>query len=90
MDKFATIDPGVVGKAVACAITLKGSQQKLAAACGVSQPLISKAKLHGRLSAELALAIHRATDGAVPACLLRPDLWRRPEHVPVEAADGLS
>jgi DNA-binding transcriptional regulator YdaS (Cro superfamily) len=74
MDNVAPLDPALVGKAVACAITLTGSQQKLAAACGVSQPSISKAKRQGRVSAELALAIHRATAGTVPACLLRPDL----------------
>jgi DNA-binding transcriptional regulator YdaS (Cro superfamily) len=88
MDTHATFDPIPVCAAVAHAIALKGSQQKLASACGVSQPSISKAKLRGRVSAELALAIHRATEGVVPGCALRPDLWRQPEHVPVEASAG--
>jgi DNA-binding transcriptional regulator YdaS (Cro superfamily) len=52
----------------------------------VSQAAISKAKIGGRVSPRLALAIHRATGGAVPASVLRPDLWRRPADVPVEAA----
>lgn len=36
-----------------------------------------------RPSPELAIAIHRLTAGAVPASTTRPDLWRRPEDVPV-------
>jgi DNA-binding transcriptional regulator YdaS (Cro superfamily) len=51
----------------------------------VTQPAISKAKLQGRVSARLALAMHRATDGRVPASELRPDLWRSPENVPLTA-----
>jgi hypothetical protein len=31
-----------------------------------------------------AIAIHRIIGGRVPASLLRPDLWCRPEHVPVD------
>jgi DNA-binding transcriptional regulator YdaS (Cro superfamily) len=86
MNPPAAFDPVPVCAAVACAIALKGSEQKLAAACGVTQPAISRAKKRGRLSPRLALAIHRATGGAVPASALRPDLWRRPQDVPVEAA----
>jgi DNA-binding transcriptional regulator YdaS (Cro superfamily) len=84
MTRRPPIDPDLVCNAVASAIALAGSQQKLAAACGVTQPSISKAKLGGRVSAVLALAIHRATGGAVSACVLRPDLWRRPDHVPTD------
>src|ERR1700719_773444 len=87
MSTPTTFEPAPVRAAVACAIALKGSEQKLAAACGVSQPAIWKAKTSGRLSPRLALAIHRATSGAVPACVLRPDLWRRPQDVPVEEHD---
>ena len=86
MDTQPTVNPRSVRAAVARAIAIKESQHKLAAACGVSQALISKAKLDGRLSARLAIAIHRATAGAVPGSALRPDLWRSPEHVPVNAA----
>jgi len=64
------------------AIALTGSEQKLAAACGVTQPAIWKAKTLGRPSARLALAIHRVTGGDVPASALRPDLWASPDHVP--------
>jgi len=40
----------------------------------------------GQVRPQLAIAIHRATGGAVPGNLWRPDLWRRPADVPVEAA----
>jgi DNA-binding transcriptional regulator YdaS (Cro superfamily) len=86
MDAQPAFDLPSVGAAVARAIALTQTQQKLAAACGVSQAAISKAKIGGRVSPRLALAIHRATGGAVPASVLRPDLWRRPADVPVEGA----
>jgi DNA-binding transcriptional regulator YdaS (Cro superfamily) len=84
MDTQPSVSPNPVCAAVARAIAIKQSQHKLARACGVSQALISKAKIDGRLSARLAIAIHRATDGVVPGSALRPDLWRSPEHVPLE------
>ena len=90
MDTHPTFDPHSVCAAVARAIAIKESQHKLAAACGVSQALISKAKIDGRLSARLAIAIHRATAGAVPGSALRPDLWRSPEHVPVNDVPDLA
>lgn len=86
MDQHPASHPTSVCAAVARAIALTRSQRKLAAACAVSQSLISRAKIDGRLSARLAIAIHRATEGAVPASALRPDLWRSPEHVPLEDA----
>lgn len=60
------------------AIRLRGSEAKLAAACGVSQAAIWKAKVAGRVSADLAVAIERATDSKVPRWRLRPDLWEEP------------
>lgn len=59
-----------------------GSEAKLAEACGLSQPLINKAKRSGRIGPRLALAIHHFTKGSIPASDMRPDLWRRPEDVP--------
>jgi DNA-binding transcriptional regulator YdaS (Cro superfamily) len=70
------------------AIALFGSEQKLAEACDVTQPAIWKAKTTGKISPELALAIHKATGGEVPASALRPDLWRQPEHVPLAPTAG--
>ena len=62
-----------------------GRQEDLAAAMGVAQQTVSKL-LRGEVpvSPEQAIAIHRATQGAVPGSALRPDLWSCPEHVPVE------
>ena len=62
-----------------------GRQEDLAAAIGVAQQTVSKL-LRGEVpvSPEQAIAIHRATRGAVPGSALRPDLWCRPEHVPVQ------
>jgi DNA-binding transcriptional regulator YdaS (Cro superfamily) len=55
-----------------------GSEAKLAEAAGVSQPAINKAKKAARVSADLAIKIESATQGAVPRWALRPDLWDRP------------
>ncbi|EFM0440045.1 TPA: transcriptional regulator [Escherichia coli] len=65
----------MVNKAIKAAIDLVGSQQKLADACGVKQPSVW-AWLHGkkRVSAENAKRIEMATNGNVPAYLIRPDL----------------
>jgi len=82
--KGADYLPAHVKPAVRRAVAIIGSEVKLAAACGVTQPAISKAKLTGRISPRLALAMHRATRGQVPASELRPDLWRCPQDVPAE------
>jgi DNA-binding transcriptional regulator YdaS (Cro superfamily) len=63
------------------AIETAGSQAKLAQACGVVQQSISAALNSGRVSAEMAVKIDRATNGAVPHWQLRPDLWTAPEEV---------
>ena len=66
-------------------LSIPGRRQgDLAAAMGVAQQTVSKLS-RGEIpvSPEQAIAIHRATAGAVPGSALRPDLWRRPEHVPV-------
>jgi DNA-binding transcriptional regulator YdaS (Cro superfamily) len=76
------------------AVALVGSQAKLAAEmtrCGSesSQSKISWLLVSAeQISAEDALAIHRATEGRVPACELRPDLWPTPDHVPQEPAQA--
>lgn len=89
MSTQPVLDSNPVSAAVARAIALKHGQNKLARAWGVSQSLISRARIDGRLSARLAIAIHRATEGAVPGSALRPDLWRSPEHVPLEDAPNV-
>ena len=57
------------------AVALAGSESKLSRATGYSQPAINKARRKGRVSAELAIAIERATKGAVSRNELRPDLF---------------
>lgn len=57
------------------AILIAGSEAKLGRAAGVSQNAIWQAKRRGRVSAELAVAIERATAGLVSRAELRPDLF---------------
>ena len=61
------------------AISLVGSQCKLAKKAGVSQPAISQAVQAGRVSARLALKIETATKGAVSKESLCPDIFS-PSH----------
>ena len=63
------------------AIEAAGSQAKLAQACGVVQQSISAALNSGRVSAEMAVKIDRATNGVVPCWQLRPDLFPPAERV---------
>src|SRR5215211_1860438 len=67
------------------AIKLAGLEAKLGRACGVSQGAIWKAKRAGRVSADLAVAIERATSERVPRWRLRPDLWDPPSLVATRA-----
>ena len=66
-------------EAVKRAVEIIGSQVKLAAAAGCAQQTISDI-ISGRrtLSAELAVAISRATDGRVSREDLRPDIFGDP------------
>jgi DNA-binding transcriptional regulator YdaS (Cro superfamily) len=70
---------------VATAVRIVGSQTALAAQLGKTPQLVSFLCTRAtKISPEDAIGIHRATGGQVPASLLRPDLWRRPEHVPAD------
>lgn len=62
-----------------------GSETKLAAAACCSQNTIWAARRANRISAELAVKIEAATDGAVARWEFRPDLWDAPSS-DVEAA----
>lgn len=76
---------------IEAAISQAGSQSKLAEACGVKQQSIWQAKESGRVSAELAILIERATSGAVLARDLRPDLpWPAHAAASVSAAEVTS
>ena len=57
------------------AIVLFGNPTRLAAAIGYSQHAVWHAVKRGRVSARMAVAIHRVTNGAVTAAELRPDLF---------------
>lgn len=57
------------------AITIAGSQGKLAKAIGRSQNAVWHAKSTGRVTAEIALAIDQATEGQVSRHDLRPDVY---------------
>lgn len=57
------------------AITIAGSEAKLGALAGYSQNAIWYAKRNGRVSAELASAVDRATNGAISKNQLRPDIF---------------
>lgn len=61
---------------IARAVKLKGSQQKLAEAAGCTQQQISYLLNEASgISAEMALKMERATDGAVSRHDLRPDIY---------------
>lgn len=61
------------------AVSIAGSKSGLARACGVSPPAVYKWLRFG-VSAERALSIERATQGAVTRYELRPDIFgREPE-----------
>lgn len=62
----------LVGSQTVLAERMKRSQQQISALCTRATSI----------SAEDAIAMHWATDGAVPASKTRPDLWRRAEDVP--------
>ena len=72
-------NPEVVTALVSQAVQLLGSQQKLASAVGRSQNAVFHAKSTGRVTAEMALAIDRATGGAVSRHQLRPDVYGVPD-----------
>lgn len=64
------------------AISLFGSEPKLAAAAGVSQSSINECKHKNRVGPRVALGIHNATHGAISKSDLRPDLWPREGAAP--------
>lgn len=68
-------------KLMQAAVTIAGSEAKLGKAAGFSQNAIWHAKRHGRVSAEMAAGVHRATGGAIAKERLRPDLYGSPEEV---------
>lgn len=68
-------DEETTRRLIEAAIEIAGSESKLGKAAGFSQNAIWNAKRKGKVSAELATAIDRATKGAVGRHELRPDLF---------------
>ena len=60
------------------AIEQFGSEARLAAAAGVSQPVVNEAMRTGRCGPKLAIGIDAATSGSISKASLRPDLWGAP------------
>lgn len=69
-------------KLLAHAVALFGNERRLALAIGVSQQSLNRAVRRGQVSPQLALGIHRVTEGRVGAHKLRPDIWRKSWQVP--------
>lgn len=57
------------------AIAFAGSEAKLGSLTGYSQNAIWYAKRNGRVSAELASAIDRVTNGIISKSEMRPDVF---------------
>uniref|UniRef100_UPI001F2FCB8D YdaS family helix-turn-helix protein n=1 Tax=Xenorhabdus sp. Sc-CR9 TaxID=2584468 RepID=UPI001F2FCB8D len=69
------------------AIEITGSQASLARACGVTQPAVYRWLNGSRIKADYVMAIVEATNGAVQAHELRPDL---PKVFPPPEKDHVS
>ena len=68
------------------AISLFGSQAKLAAAMACSQQQIAYLLKARRVSAEMAVSLHDVTAGDVSKHVLRPDLFGPQAPTPAEDA----
>jgi len=60
---------------IQAAIKKAGSQAKLGKAIGKTQNAVFQAKKRGTVTAEMAVAIERATEGEITKEQLRPDLF---------------
>jgi DNA-binding transcriptional regulator YdaS (Cro superfamily) len=60
---------------IQAAIDKAGSQAKLGKAIGKSQNAVHQALKRGKVTAEMAVSIERATEGEVRKEQLRPDLF---------------
>lgn len=58
------------------AVEIAGTEQKLAAAIGISQPSVNHLCRNAKsIRPEIAIAIEKATGGKVTRSDLRPDIW---------------
>jgi diacylglycerol kinase family enzyme len=60
-----------------------GGRPQLCRDATISEGRLSQIIGGDQPSPKLAMTFHRLSRGRVPASILRPDLWRRPEDVPV-------
>ncbi|AOE99079.1 transcriptional regulator [Serratia marcescens] len=63
-----------MNKAIQKAVSIVGSQQKLASLCGVAQPTVWRWLHGGGIDALYVKRIENATGGKVKAVEIRPDL----------------
>jgi len=68
-------DPAATAALIAQAIDVVGSQAALGRATGRSQNAVWHALKVGRVTAEFAADIDRATHGRIPKTRLRPDVF---------------
>jgi len=68
-------DQEITASLLSEAVALVGSQTALGKATGRSQNAVWHALKTGRVTAEFALDIHRATQGQVSRSRLRPDIF---------------
>lgn len=64
-----------------------GGRGKLCEDAAISEGRLSQILRGARPSPRLAKAFHRLSKGRVPGSVLRPDLWREPDDVPLEKAE---
>ncbi|VTZ61798.1 transcriptional regulator [Sinorhizobium medicae] len=70
-----TSNPKTITRLLERAIAIAGSEAKLGKMVGKSQNAIWSAKRKGRVSAEIAIAIDRVTNGVISKSQLRPDIF---------------
>ncbi|MDN5680117.1 MAG: helix-turn-helix domain-containing protein [Ewingella sp.] len=63
-----------MNEAIKKAVSITGSQQKLASLCGVKQPTVWRWLHGGGIDARYVMRIVKATEGEVKADEIRPDL----------------
>lgn len=65
-----------------------GGRSQFCKDVGISEGRLSQIIGGDLASPKVAKSIHRVTGGEIPASMLRPDLWRLPEDVPLEIAQA--
>ncbi|MFS7244444.1 transcriptional regulator [Rahnella inusitata] len=64
----------MTNKVIQKAISIAGSQQKLASMCGVKQPTVWRWLHGGRVDISNVMSVVKATNGKVQAHEIRPDI----------------